>query len=191
MSEEQKQAVEEIDYKALLAEREVLHAKELGERDNRLAKVEETKENLRVALQQKRKDNQLNQQDPSIEENPDDEIVRRVERKLRLDEIDDTIAALTDDEDEAKLIKSIYENDIQHKGYSRKQIGNDLAKARLLANQHKFEADAVRKAKKSVAEESAIKSSSITTRASVDEKIAGKKYTEAEKRYLRKMGVKI
>lgn len=60
---------------------------------------------------------------------------------LTADTFEEELASLTQNSDEAALIKFHYENSLKQSGVSRKAIREDLRKARTLANQRKLEID--------------------------------------------------
>lgn len=173
-----------VDYKSILAEREA-----------EIEKLKMVANNQRVALQKQRKETKKTQSTPDEEESAAERAARlavqEVETRRREEDIESIVESLTDNEDEAKLIMLTYENDIRHAGYSKKQIKDDLEKAQLLANRTKFMAKAEKQARKSVAEEAALKGASQQPPSKVEEPEKKRRLTAAEKKYLRKFGVDV
>lgn len=117
-------------------------------------------------------------------------VAEKLSRQNLEEEADELISQLSDDEDEKKLIKAIYENRITPSGTSRKALARDILDAQLLANRSKYQAEAEKKAKKSVAQTAAMKMAGVkvTAKSSDEEK---PEYSRSEREFLKKYGVDV
>jgi len=124
---------EELDYQA-----------ELEEAQGRLAK-----QNERIAKQDKKiiklkKQKKTDEFGDEIEEEEEDDIDAKLDAKLksnmaslREDVIDDAIEAITSNDNEAKLIRFHFDNSLNVKGFSKKEIIENVSFAKAIANKGK------------------------------------------------------
>lgn len=167
-----------VDYKAE-------YARLQAERD----KYKEIANNQRIALQRK---NKAKQEDDEESEDPGVELIgkalEKFEAKRRQEDVEDILEGITSNADERDLIRHIYENDLRQSGFSKRAIQADLEKARILANRSKYEAEAERKVKKGIAEETAMRNAgSSSVRSKVEEATTDVKLNRTEKSFVNAM----
>jgi hypothetical protein len=113
---------DEIDYKLLYEEAEAAKAKA---------------ESKVVDLKRELKDKPP-VIDPEEEPEPEVDNLDILRKELAESYLDDAISALTDNEDEKRLILFHYENSIKSSGVSKSAISSDIRRAYLLANEKKI-----------------------------------------------------
>lgn len=177
------EVVEDVDYKAELN-------RITSERDRYKSEASQKGRDLRELRKEKRET-----QPESVEETTGLEIESIVKKQLNAidrrnvqDTIEDSLEDMISNPDERDLVRSIYENDLNPSGHTKRAIKEDIRKARLLANRSKYEADVEKQIRKSVAETEAIKNSSTSVRSKVkDEKSSTEpRLTKEEKEFQRK-----
>jgi|15BtaG_2_1085339.scaffolds.fasta_scaffold00749_8 Zn-dependent metalloprotease len=121
-----------------------------------------------------------------------DKALSRIEKKRIDDEIEEQLFDLVENADEREVVKHYYNERLQPSGFTRRKIQEDIKLARIMANKSKVQAEAERKARKSLAEKQALENTSTQVRSSVEEGAANKpKYNKKEKAFLRQYGVKV
>lgn len=127
--------VEEIDYQS-----------QLEEAQGKLAK-----QNERIAKQDKKimkikKKNKTDEFGDEVEEEEEEDIDAKLDAKLqsnmvslREDIIDDAIEAVASNDNEAKLIRFYFDNTLNVKGFSKKEIIESVGFAKAIANKGKTE----------------------------------------------------
>jgi len=184
LEDEPKEAEEvEIDYAAELARERQERAQISG------ALKDERKRRKEAEAKLKETDEPVA---PGSPESIAAEITQQVERQRAEDDVWEAIEGLTENEAEQDYIYFCYQNRIKPTGYSRKAIRNDVREAYLLANRKKYEADAEKRVRKSMAETEAVKRSSGTPKGSVQEKPKEdwSKYSAEERALLERRGLK-
>lgn len=180
-----KESSETIDYKA-----------EAEKWRQKFEKEHEVKENLRVANSKKadlikQLNKEFNGEEPAEETDGADieqkifKALTEYKRQENLDSLDKRISAMTDDADEAAAIKVIYENKINHSGYSEESIEEDLQLAQILANRARYEKKAEEKVRKSIAQEQALKGSTTEVKSTVKEPSKKRRVSRDEREFLK------
>lgn len=128
---------EVIDYKKQLEETE----KELKQAQFKLKQANIEKKN-ESKKESSTKEDGVEEEDSNQEEEIDSVVEQKLEKfklEIRKDDIGSELSKLSEDEDEQKLIKILYENKIVKSGYDRESIAKDLKAAQLLANAPRIE----------------------------------------------------
>lgn len=114
-------------------------------------------EKARIALKEERK---AKKELPDIDRLVEEKLEQRM-KAFEQGSVEEIVSEMTDDEDEAKKILDIYQSRIRSTGFSRAQIKKDIEDARILANKDKYQTEAEKKAKKTLAETQAMKIASV------------------------------
>jgi hypothetical protein len=150
---------EEIDYKAELAklEKERDEARKLAEK--RLNSIKAITKSKAEKIEDEDADDVSGETTPSDINKQVAEMTAKqfddFKKDFLSDTVEDLLFELTDNEDERKLVKHFYDNRINHSGYSKAQIKEDLRLAMAGANIGRLENSLLKKAKKQVAEREA------------------------------------
>lgn len=112
-----------------------------------------------------------------------EEKLQGIEQKRMADDIEETAKQFAGNDEERAKILEVYKNDLKPSGFSLAAIKRDMEKAALLANKDKVLSEAEKKARKALAEKSAMQNSSVNmTSAPVDEDEPA--LSEAERRMI-------
>jgi len=114
-------------------------------------------EKARIALKETRK---ATKELPDIDRLVEEKLEQRM-KAFEQGSVEDILSEMTDDSDEATKIKEIYQSRIRSGGFSRSQIKKDLEDARILANKDKYQTEAEKRAKKTLAETQAMKMAAV------------------------------
>lgn len=114
-----------------------------------------------------------------------EEKLQAIEKKRMQDDIEEVASSLAgNDELKAKLLDT-YNNRLKPSGFSRGSIERDLKEALLLADKDRVLSEAEKKARKSLAERSAVQGASVSVSTAPEEDEA--ELSQAEKQFLKQM----
>lgn len=146
-------------------------------------------EKARIALKEARK---ATRDVPDIDKLVDEKLDQRM-KAFEQGSVDDILSEMTDDSEEAQKIKEIYQSRFRSTGFTKSQITKDLEDARILANKDKYQTEAEKRAKKTLAETTAMKMASSPRVASEGETQEAEDWSslsELERTALKRIGKK-
>lgn len=147
---------------------------------------EEKYRKTRIALKEERQ----KKKGSVIEETVETIVAKHQQLRLQED-IEETAERLGETPEERKRILDIYKSDLKPSGFSRRAIERDLKKAKLLASEDKFVAEAEKKAKKSLAEAKAMGATDgqVRTVETDSEDEDWSEFSDADRAFMKRRGI--